>query len=113
VDVAGMQSPHEAVIAKLVKSGDETTVKFSSDKVVRCAEWRSTNRVQSIAAGGDVISVKTCVRRATVDNEYSDVVISTAFTSGLGPGVQLTEEFGFPVVGMRRNKFVAALGIKL
>jgi hypothetical protein len=112
-EVEGTQSAHEAVIAKLVKSGDETTIKFSSDKVIRCAEWRDTNRVQSIAAGGDVIYVKTCVRRETVDNEYSDVVTATPFTSGLGPGVQLTEELSFPVVGTRGNKFVTALGIKL
>jgi hypothetical protein len=112
-EVEGTQSPHDARIAKLVKSGDETTVKFSGDKVIRCADWRDTNQVQTITPGGDILYVKKCMRRESVDNEYSDIVTATAFTDGLSPGVQLTEQFGFPVVGTRGNKFVTALGIKL
>lgn len=93
----GVQTPGEAIIAKLVKNGDETT----------------TNRVQSITTGSTVMYEKKCMKRQAVDNEYSDVVTSTAFTSGLAPGVQLTDQYSFPVVGMKGNKFVAALGIKL
>ena len=80
---------------------------------MRCVDWRDTNKVQSITTGGNVQYEKQCMKRQAVDNEHSDVVTSTAFTSGLAPGVQLTEQFSFPVVGMKGAKFVAALGIKL
>jgi hypothetical protein len=112
-EVSGSQTPHDAVIAKVIKSGDETTLTFSGDKIMRCTEWRDTNNVQTITPGGDILYVKKCMRRAAVDNEYSDVVTATVFTDGLAPGVQLTEQFNFPVVGMRGTKFVTALGIKL
>jgi len=110
---SGVQTPHDAIIAKLVKNGNETTIKFAKDKVMECVDWRDTNKVQSITTGGSIMYEKKCMKRQAVDNEYSDVVTSTAFTSGLGPGVQLTEQYSFPVVGMKGSKFVAALGVKL
>lgn len=112
-EVEGSQTPHEAVIAKLVKNGDETTIKFSDAKVSRCVDWRDTNRIQNITPNGDVMYEKRCLRRGLVEVGYSDVVSATVFTSGLAAGVLLTEELGFPVVARKGNKFVAAFGIKL
>jgi hypothetical protein len=112
-DGNAMKTPHVAVIAKLVKNGDETTIKFAKDKVMECVDWQSTNKVQSVTPNGDVMYEKKCMRRQAVANEYSDVVTATAFTTGLAPGVQLTEQLNFPMVGTKGGKFVTALGIKL
>lgn len=108
-----MKTPHDAKIAKLTKKGDETTIAFSKDKVSVCANWVDTNKIQSVSSSGDISYEKKCTSREWVDNEYDDITTSSEFTDGLTPGVELEEEWDFPVIGTKNGKFVAALGVKL
>jgi len=110
---ATLMTPTDASIAKLVKDGDSTAIKFSSDRVMECTNWRDTNKVQSVSPNGDVMYEKECMKREAVHNEHSDVVTGSDFTGGLGPGVAVMTVDGFPVIASKGNKFVAALGVKL
>jgi hypothetical protein len=106
-------TPSDAVIGKLVKNGDETTIVFAAETVMRCVDWRDTNKISNITPSGDVMYEKKCMKREPDRAEYSDVVIGSAFTGGLAKGVEVVTVSGFPVIAFKGNKAVAVFGAKL
>ena len=112
VDVEGIKTPHQAVVGKLVKAGEQTTINFSKSKI-GCSNWVDTKKVKYFQVNGDPVYEQKCTQRRVVDNEYEDVPTATAFTNGLTPGAQIIVQYDFPIVATKGNKYVAALGIKL
>jgi hypothetical protein len=108
----GMGTPTDAKISKLVKDGDETTIKFDP-RTYGCTNWESTNKFAGWDSAGTPMYESKCTSRGWYENPKGDVRVATAFTNGLTPGAQVTVEYGFPIVATKGNKYVAAFGIKL
>jgi hypothetical protein len=113
-DIATMMTPSRGKLKSVKAAGDTVKLGFSADKVDGvCLQWRDTKKVTGVSPGGDVQYEKECVKRGSVDNQTSDVEISSLFVGGLKPGVNVIIVHGLPVVAWVGKKNVAILGVEL
>ena len=110
--VTAIMTPNTGKIAKVTTSGDVTMLSFAKDKVEKCLEWRTTDRIASIR-DGEVRYEQECGRRGLVDNQIEDTEIATVFASGLKAGMMITMVNKFPVVAWTGKVNHVLLGVSL
>ncbi len=110
--VTAFMTPETGKLAKVTISGDVTKLSFAKDKVEKCLEWRSTNRIASIR-GGEVRYEQACARRGLVDNRIEDTEIATLYADGLKAGMMITLVNKFPVVSWTGKVTHTLLGVAL
>lgn len=111
--VTAIATPAQATVATAKRAGDAVQLKFRSDTVDVCLQWRDTKRVKSIGPSGDVHYDKTCVRRGRVANQENETEIAARFAGGIKPGVNVVLVYKFPAVVRKGRKLVAVLGVPL
>lgn len=110
-DIAPIMTPAQGTLATVKKDGDVARLAFKGNTVDACLEWKTTNRVQSVSANGDVNYVKTCKKRGKVANQETATEVGSKFAAGLAPGVDVLVVYKFPVVAWKGKKFVAVFGV--
>ena len=109
--VVAIQTPTHGTIAKVKQEGDVTKISFKGDKVERCLQWKETNKVTGIGAGGRPTYDKVCLKRGDVDNQEGDEEIATKYAAGLKPGLYVVIVHGFPVAAWKGEKYIAMFGV--
>jgi hypothetical protein len=110
-DTAQIMTPAEGAVGKVKVDGDVAKIDFKGDKVEACLQWVETKKVQSVSPNGDVQYEKQCKKRGMVENQTGSVEVSSKFTAGLKPGVQVAVIYKVPVVVWTGKKFVALFGV--
>jgi hypothetical protein len=89
------------VIASLKPAGKTVTVSFKKQMVkqVQCAERKTTNRINQITSGGDIIYNTTCVRNETVvvDKAAPPQQVNPRYLDGVKPGMDVSISEGVVV----------------
>jgi hypothetical protein len=110
-EVAPIMTPAQGVVGSIKVDGDVAKISFKGDQVETCLQWKTTGRVQSVGAGGDVQYEKECKKRGMVDNQTTATEISAKFAAGIKPGVSVIIVFKFPVTAWKGKKFVSVFGV--
>jgi len=110
--VTAIATPNIGKLSKVTTSGDVTMLSFAKDKVEKCLEWRTTDRIASIR-DGEVRYEQECGRRGLVDNQIEDTEVATMFAGGLRAGMMVTLVNKFPVVAWTGKVNHALLGVAL
>lgn len=112
--VAPIVTRNEGVIGKMKKKDDDfTTVSFKGDKVEKCLQWKETNKVTGVTAGGNLQYDHVCLKRGMVDNQVGDTDVPTRYLTGAKAGDTFAEVNKFPVVAWKGKKLTMLFGVKL
>ncbi len=104
----------EGVIAKITKKDDDvSSVSFSGNKVEQCLQWKETNKVTGVTAGGNVQYDHVCLKRGMVANQTEPREVPTRYLAGAKPGDTFAEVNRFPVVAWKGKKLTMLFGVKL
>lgn len=112
-DNAAIMTRSEAVVGSLKADGEVTKVAFKGDKVESCLQWKETNKVTGISAGGQPMYEKKCLKRGMVDNQETALEVPTKYMAGVKPGDTFASVRQFPVVAWKGKKLTSLLGVAL
>lgn len=112
--VAPIMTRAEGVIGKIAKKDDDfTTVSFKGEKVEKCLQWKETNKVTGVTAGGNLQYDHQCLKRGKVDSQTEPRDVPTKYMDGVKVGDTFADVNHFPVVAWKGKKLTMLFGVKL